>query len=450
MSLHPEMRARRQSADLVGLRAGYLDDHDDLMEAGVFITRQQLARSAFLVGATGSGKTVTLTNLMAKDILHRHSFAVLDLRGDQTATVLELLPGNVDPRLVVDLDLSAVACPTVGFNPLVGAGEAARRALCILDLLEASSSSWGPQLSEHLRNAWLILAECGGALTQTEALFHDAGFRRWLIARTGEARLREFWTRYDRLSAERQGAIAGPCLNKVSLLFCTKALVAHYGQANPIDLGRRLNTPGTVLLANLACHELNSAGVLAGAILLSAICREAFSRVEIPESRRVPVRLYVDEFADFGWGNFEQVLAAGRKWGLSLVCALQSLSQLTPKMRSMLLGNVSTLIAFRTNREDGAVLSKHMTGDPKALDIAGLPVGFAYVWHPGEVPVLTELNGPLVTDVGRVSPAARAYRRHLREIAPEYAPLPLWQESPQPASSPLPRASKDTLEDWLR
>lgn len=278
-----------------------------------------------------------------------------------------------------------------------------------------------------------------------------------------------FWGRFDALSPDRRQALAMPVLNKVSMLFATEGLRRTFGHPRPMDLRRHLDTPGSVLLVSLAADELHAAGRMAGRIVLSSVCREVFGRVGVPESRRNRVLLVADEFQNLVGREFETVLAEGRRFGLSLVAAHQTLSQMPAGMRSLLLGNVGAKALFRLGREDAATMSKDLTGDPKALDLASLPTGECALWTRDGKVARVEVNGPIVNGGG---PPSRRAAALLEAVRSRSGPVPAGpdtppREAPQVAPSPK-RASvrppggpgaeggpasgvvpKNDMEDWL-
>ena len=443
----------------IGVEACWQLYSDEPWNHLVSVTPEQLATHALVVGATGSGKTNLLHHLIAQDLERGHSICQLDLRGDQARATLELCAGRVNPDRVVLLDLREKERP-FGFNPLYGAGEPYFRALNVLDVIKAASGSWGVQLEDTLRNALLVLAECGEPLTELEPLLHDSGFRRACLSEISDESLNTFWERYDALSPERQDAYAAPVLNKVSPLLATATLRRILGHPEPIDLGKHLDMRGSVLLVSLAVDELHGSGRMLGSLLLSAICREIFARVHLPESRRNPVRLFVDEFENFSMEDFESILAEGRRFKLSTVLAHQTLAQLTPKMRSMILGNVGTKFIFRLGREDGAVLGRDIFGDASFYNFSELPVGYCVMWQRTTGEIEVEVNEPIVRDVGQLSPGARAYAREVYAHAPVYAKRPRRclpvdcspsesEEVEQPNNPTLHRLPPPSLEDWL-
>lgn len=428
----------------------------------VSLPPENLKTHALLLGATGSGKTNLLHHLIAQDVLLNHSFVVLDLRGDLVSAALEILAGRIDPERVGLIDLREKAVPQ-GFNPLGGPGEPYFRALGVLDAVESESESWGVQLGETLRNGLMLLSEVGEPLTRLEDLFYDARFLSKCIDHTSGEGTARFWGRFLDLSLEKKSALALPVLNKVSMLLSTKTLRDVLGHREPLDLGALLSTPGNVLLISLAVDELHAAGRMMGRIILASVCREIFARVSLAESRRNPVRLYVDEFEHFGTAEFESILAEGRRFKLSLVLAHQTLSQLTPAMRSLILGNVGSKVIFRCGREDSAVLSRDLTGDPKAIDFTSQTVGEAVLWRREEGVLAIEVNSPIVRDVGTRSARAEWFRGEVLkagepwECEPPEAPSGFKsgpdRSAPAPSDSAQGKAAahppQPTMEDWL-
>lgn len=454
----------------IGIRADWLLYDEEPWRHLVAITPADLRTHALVIGATGAGKTNLLHHLIAQDIERGHSFIVLDLRGDLVNAVFELAAGRVQPGHIALIDLREKN-RTFGFNPLYGAGEPYFRALSVLDVVASEAESFGVQLAETLRNGLLLLAEVQAPLTKLESLFHDAAFREHCVEASHSDGVIAFWQRFGQLSPDRQAAMAMPVLNKVSLLLSTSTLRRTLGHSEPLDLGQHLSRRGSILLVSLAADELHAAGRMMGSLILSSVCREIFAQVEQSEAARNPVRLYVDEFEHFGSKDFESILAEGRRFGLSVVLAHQTLAQLTPRMRSLILGNVGLKFVFRTGREDALTFGRDIFGSPSAYDFCELPTGYAVLWRRSGQTIEVEINEPLLRRVGALSPVARQLRDQVYAAVPQrlggheraFNALPPSvvppHATPARVSKPqlvpeLPRKSKtilegQPLEDWL-
>ena len=141
----------------------------------------------------------------------------------------------------------------------------------------------------------------------------------------------------------------------------------------------QLLNEGKILLANLSTGLLTEkvAGTL-GSFLVTKIVNAAFRRAALPEVKRRPWHLYIDEFQNFVnlSVGFERILAESRKQGLALVAANQYLGQVPQSVRQAIFGNVGTLIVFRLGVEDAYTVAKEL-GIFTAEDVLNLEVGQA-------------------------------------------------------------------------
>ena len=406
----------------IGVERHWQDGGDPFSRL-VSLPPADLRTHAYVLGATGSGKTTLLHHLIAQDIVQGNSFAVLDLRGDLVAAVAAMLAGRVPPTRVRILDLRG-GCESTGFDPLHGKGEPYFRALSVLKAVEAASESWGVQLAETLRCALMLLAEAGEPLTRIEAVLYDQGFLLSCLEDCRDEGTLGFWRRYLDLSETRRAALAAPVANKISLLLSTRTLCAALGSDRPLDMARHLDYPGSVLLVSLAGDETHGAGRMMGRIVLSSLAREIFARVRTPEGLRNPFRLYVDEFEHFGESEFEDLLAEGRRFGFSLVLAHQTLAQLTPRIRSMLLNNVGAKVVFRVGRDDARTMSLDLAGDARSLGLADQAVGEATLWTTLGGVVEIEVNAPIVRGAGGPDPVTERYLAEVARQSRAVVPVP--------------------------
>jgi hypothetical protein len=114
------------------------------------------------------------------------------------------------------------------------------------------------------------------------------------------------------------------------------------------------------LLIKLDKGKLKGASDLLGSLFMAKIQMTAFSRSNIPAHQRVPFYLYIDEFQNFASESFEVILSEARKYGLSLVMAHQSLSQISESLRGLILASAGIQIYFRVNRQDAQLIAKEV------------------------------------------------------------------------------------------
>lgn len=442
-----------RSCHWIGVEDGWQERRELPRRVGLPIT--DLKNHALVIGATGSGKTNLLHHLIAQDIRFGHSFCVLDLHGDMADASLDLLAGHIPVSKTFLLDLHEQHFPS-GFDVFGGKGEPYYRALGLLKAVRDESAQWGPLIDDSMRNGFMLLAEVKEPITKLEALFSDPSFLRNCLDRAKPSPTVDFWLRYLEMSREKRDAFANPIRNKVSPLLATATLRNILSHPRPLDLKQHLDTRGSALLISLVVQELHASGRMMGRIVLASLLREIFSRAGTPERARNPVHLFVDEFENFGTENFEEILAEARKFRLGLILAHQNTSQLPPKLRATVLGNVGAKVVFRCGREDAQLLSRDLTGDPKALDLANLKTGHAILWtrEGGVTPI--EVNAPIVQNLGARSPRARALVRALQKrwgASPSEFPSEDRASRPRVTTKteeqPRQQKPKTSMEDWI-
>lgn len=87
-------------------------------------------------------------------------------------------------------------------------------------------------------------------------------------------------------------------------------------------------------------------------LLIAKIRQAAFRRTSIPQSKRVPFFVYVDEFEFFQTSDFDQILSFAGGYGLRLTLANQFVGQLDDRIRQSIFGNVGSFIVFCIGDQD--------------------------------------------------------------------------------------------------
>jgi hypothetical protein len=356
------------------------------------LTPEHMAYGTCFIGGTGSGKTSGMEHLFAQAVARGESVISISELGDFNDTAANLLVAmGVDGDRIAMIDFRSGEW-TLGCNPL-DPDEPYFSALNFLRIMKAISESWGVTVEETSRFAWMLLAEAGRNILEIERLFFDDAFRMNCLKQSRNPSVKAFWRRYEQNSARSRQEMVGPVLNKYSVLSATEQLRRIYGHPEPIDIRRHIDTPGSVLLITLAKNEQFLAADISGAVLIGNIARAIFSRVG--QEHRTRTRIFIDEFQHFDVQDIETIITEGRRFNCSVVLAHQSLVQLSPKLRSLILNNFGVKFAMRCGRDDATALCKNIAGDPNILDLNDLPPGEALMWVRGYAPEHVELNEPL-------------------------------------------------------
>lgn len=333
-------------------------------------------RHLHCLGPTGSGKSTLLANLIAQDMHAGRAVVVVEPRGDLIADVLARVP----PRRagdVVLLDPTDSARP-VGLNPLHVVGRSpelvADQVLGMFHALYAES--WGPRTHDILGASLLTLARTPGmTLTALPLLLTDAGLRRRIVPKVADPiGLAPFWSAYEAWSEAERTAATAPVMNKLRPILMRPELRGIVGQSRPRFDVRQVFTRRKLLFVNLAAGQLGpEASALLGSLVVFQLWQAILERSAISPERRHPVSVVLDEFQAYLHlpVDLSDALAQARGMGVGFALAHQFMHQLDPLMRSAVLANAQSRIAFRLASEDARVIAAGSGLEPEDFQSLG-------------------------------------------------------------------------------
>lgn len=343
-----------------------------------------------VVGATGTGKSTLLTNLILADAAAGRGVAVLDPKGDLVGDVLARLPAEAADRLVL-IDPAETLAPaalnvldTTGQNPEL----VTDRVVGVFARLYAAY--WGPRIEDVLRCATLTLTrqpqptfgngpagagQPAATLADIPRLLSDPRYRTTLVGRiTDPTGLGGFWSWYDALTDAARAAVIGPVMTKLRGVLTRRFAVDLLGaSASTFDLTQILD--GGILLARLPKGVLgDDTARLVGSLLLSALWQTATARATLAEPDRLDAAVYVDECHNFMHlpGPTGDVLAEARGYHLSLVLAHQHLGQLPRELADAIAANARNKAYFTVSPDDARILARHVGPYLSADDLTRL------------------------------------------------------------------------------
>jgi hypothetical protein len=135
---------------------------------------------------------------------------------------------------------------------------------------------------------------------------------------------------------------------------------AIIGQARPRFELRRVFTERKVLLVNLAAGQLGpETSALLGSLVISQLWQAILGRSGVAPEQRHPVMVVLDEFQTYLHLPLDlaDALAQARGLGAGFALAHQFMHQLNSEMRSAVLANAQSRIAFRLPSEDARVMA---------------------------------------------------------------------------------------------
>lgn len=336
-------------------------------------------RHMHLIGATGTGKSHLLLNLIGQDIESGKGLGVLDPHGDLIDAILGRIPEQRHADVVL-LD-PADEEYSVPFNILSAHSELEKNLMAsdLVAIFRRLATSWGDQMTSVLRNAVLAFLESeeGGTLSELRRFLVEPEFRKSFLQTVRDQEVVYFWEReFPLLSGRPQG----PLLTRLDSFLAPKPLRRMVSQRESrLDFAEIMGE-GRIFLARLAQGAIGEENAhLLGSLLASKFQQLAAARQALPESERRPFFLYVDEFQNFATPSMAQILSGARKYGLGLTLAHQDLAQLEQSssgLASAVLTNPATRICFRVGDRDAKKLADGFRSFD-ASDIQSLGVGEA-------------------------------------------------------------------------
>jgi hypothetical protein len=337
------------------------------------LNREDRGRHVYILGQTGTGKSGALELLTISDIYYDQGFAVIDPHGDYAQHVLSFIPRRrIDD--VVYFNPADTDHP-IGFNPLevqdkTLKGHISSELVGVLKRLFAES--WGPRLEYILRYTLLALLDYPNAtMLDVTRMLTDKKFRANVVTYIDDPVVKNFWvTEFAAWNDKFATEAVAPVLNKVGAFTANPMIRNIIGQPKSTFNIRKIMDEGKILIVNLSRGLMgeDNAGIL-GAMMVTKIQLASMGRADMPEEKRRPFYLYVDEFQNFATDSFAVILSEARKYALNLTVANQYISQMGQPVRDAVFGNVGTIVSFRVSPDDSPFLQKYFEPQFEAADI---------------------------------------------------------------------------------
>ncbi|MDD5289679.1 MAG: type IV secretion system DNA-binding domain-containing protein [Patescibacteria group bacterium] len=362
------------------------------VETLIRMKEEDRMRHFYIIGMTGTGKSVLMEEMAKQDIAEGRGVCFLDPHGTAIDQILPCIPENRQ-KDVVYFDPSDVEMP-IGLNMLEAKTQqemdfAASEMITIFYKLLPDPSMGGPMFEHYMRNALLLLMADQadpGTLVELGRVFTDDEYRAEKLKHTRDLLVRDFWER--EYPASQRGSMASDMLSYVvskTGRFVENEMMRNIiGQSRSGFNFRQVMDEGKILLVNLSkgkIGEMNSN--LLGLIIVSKLQMAAMGRADLPENQRKDFLLYIDEFQNYTTDSMSTILAEARKYRLGLIMAHQYIGQLVKgqdtSIRDAVFGNVGTLAVFRIGAEDAEFLAKQYAPVFNEYDLINIEKFNAYV-----------------------------------------------------------------------
>jgi hypothetical protein len=340
-------------------------------------------RHTYIIGQTGTGKSVLLENLAYQDMMDGRGFAFVDPHGDS----VEALLGKVPKERVEDIiyfnpgDMtSPIGLNMFEFDSPDQKDFLVQESINMLYGLydPGHTGIVGPRLEHIFRNCALLLMSDpnGGTFIDIPKLLIDDEFMKSKLKYVTDQTVLDFWTKEypNSQKSNESGEVVSWVVSKFGPFISNDAMRNIIGQTKSGFNLRDIMDNKKILLVNLSkgrMGELNSK--LLGIIFVMKFQAAAMSRADVREDLREDFSLYVDEFQNFATESFESILSEARKYRLNLILGNQFMTQLTDKIREAIIGNVGTVVSGRIGITDAEMLVKKFAPTFDAEDLTKLP-----------------------------------------------------------------------------
>jgi hypothetical protein len=361
------------------------------VQTPITMAPQDRLRHLYVIGQTGTGKSVFLKNLAIQDIQAAEGVCFIDPHGNDIIDILAAVPPSRYED-VIYFDPAYLDRP-FGLNLLEYDPQHPEQKTFIVNEILAifrrlygdTPESMGPAFEQYFRNATLLVMEdpsSGSTMLDIARVLSDANFRNLKLSRSNNPIVNQFW----REIATKAGGDAAlenivPYItNKFDDFTANDFMRPIIGQQNSSFNFRNIIDTKKILLVNLSKGRLGERNAnLLGLILVGKLFMAALSRADSPGKDFPPFYFYIDEFQNITTDSIPAILSEARKYKLSLTVAHQFLAQIDEKIRDAVFGNVGSMAVFRVGQEDGEFFEKQFAPVFSALDFVNIENYNAYM-----------------------------------------------------------------------
>ena len=347
--------------------------------SAVRLTPEQRTRHVHIIGASGTGKSTLLFNMIRSDIESGQGVGVLDPHGD----LIDRICGIIPPHRIEDVVLVDPSDPeySVGFNILSAHSELEKNLLAsdLVSVFQRLSTSWGDQMGSVLQNAILAFLENDrpGTIADLRRFLIEPAFRSEFLKSVKDSEVVYFWQKsFPHLSGNKS---IGSILTRLDTFLAQKPIRHMVSQPeNKLDFAQMMDN-GKIFLAKLPEGLLGRENsYLLGTLLVSKFQQIAMSRQAQQIAARRDFWLYIDEFANFITPSMAEILSGARKYRIGLTLAHHELHQLqrNPEVASAVMSHPYTRIVFRVGDDDAKKLADGFSYF-EAKDLRNLEAGKA-------------------------------------------------------------------------
>lgn len=333
-----------------------------------------------IIGGTGHGKTQLLQSMIVDDLLaseQRPGMLIMDSQGDLIRKLTQLAlfdpenpDGLSDQLVIVDpTDIEYPACLNLFDFHLERTDTLSllEKETILNGTIDLFEYMFGALLGAELTQrqgvmfrylARLMMVIPGATINTLRELMEDGEpFRPYMQQLDGNAYAffdtqffgSHFQSTKKQILARLWGVLSNTTLER---------MFSH--ERNRIDISSAMEE-GKIIVVNTAKDLLKQDGCqILGRFFIALLGHSVLARSSIPEEKRRPFHVYIDEAQEYFDERIEDLLTQARKYKVGITLAHQTLAQLSPKLSSALATNTSIKYAGGVSHKDATDLARNM------------------------------------------------------------------------------------------
>ncbi len=353
-------------------------------------------RHLYILGGSGSGKSVFMLNLILQDIKAGNGICVIDPHGELIDDIVYRLPKNRLDDVVV-FNPAFIDRP-IGLNMLeTDPLQPTQKTLVIEDLFKIFDKLYnlqatgGPIFESYMKNAIRLVMshpESGNTLMEISKVMADEDFRSFKLAMCDNMEVVDFWEK----EATKAGGDASlenmvPYITSKLAPFVTNDFIRPIiGQQTSAINFRKAMDNKKIILCSLSKGQVSeTSAYLLGMIIVGKILMAGMGRADglrynedgttekILSGERPNFFVYIDEMQNFLFDSIPKALEEVRKYKVGFALAHQFVKQIIEKgderIKDSIMANAATKVIFRSGPDDAQYLEKIFSPQFSASDL---------------------------------------------------------------------------------
>ncbi len=351
-----------------GLLLGYNEFRGEKKD--VRIKDDDRRRHLYVIGQTGTGKSVFLENMIVQDLQEGKGVCVIDPHGELVGKMLDFVPRH---RLqdVVYFDPGDIERP-MGLNMLeYDPAYPEQKTFIVNELFSIFKKLYGdvpealgPMFEQYFRNATMLVMDdpaSGNTMLEISRVMSDKPYRDLKISRAKNVVVKNFWTQVaEKAGGEGELRNMVPYItSKFDVFLANEIMRPIVAQEKSAFNFRDIMDSQKIFLVNLSkgrLGDINSS--LIGLIIVGKILMSALARADVEQEKRKDFYLYIDEFQNVTTDSVATILSEARKYRLDLIITHQFIGQLKEEIKKAVFGNVGSMASFRIGSDDAEFMAK--------------------------------------------------------------------------------------------